>query len=71
MSETKELDNMEPKCPKCGAPVYKILYGEPMMNEDEYFKTYGEHVIFGGCCISDDSPSHQCSNCGKQFVFDE
>lgn len=26
------------KCPKCGAPVYRIEYGFPTMSEEEYFK---------------------------------
>ena len=33
-------------CPKCGAPVYRIFYGMPMMSEEEYFNTYHEHVIY-------------------------
>ena len=44
------------KCPRCGAPVYEILYGLPVMSEEEYFETYHEHVIYGGCCISEDDP---------------
>lgn len=36
------------KCPKCGAPVYRILYGMPVMSEEEYFNTYNEYVIYGG-----------------------
>ena len=44
------------KCPKCGAPVYRIQYGFPTMSEEEYFNTYHEHVIYGGCCISEDDP---------------
>ena len=52
------------KCPKCGAPVYRIQYGMPTMSEEEYFNTYHEHVIYGGCCISEDDPEWQCSKCG-------
>ena len=54
-------------CPKCGAPVYRILYGLPVMSEEEYFNTYHEHVIYGGCCISDDDPEWQCSKCGVEI----
>ena len=25
------------KCPKCGAPVFLILYGLPVMPEEEYY----------------------------------
>ena len=55
------------KCPKCGAPVYRILYGLPLILEEEYFKTYHEHVIYGGCCISEDDPEWQCSKCGAEI----
>lgn len=55
------------KCPKCGAPVYQILYGEPMMSEEDYFKTYHEHVIYGGCCISENDPEWACSKCGTEI----
>jgi hypothetical protein len=55
------------KCPLCGAPVYKILYGEPAMSESDYFKKYGEHVIFGGCCITENDPMWACSACKTKF----
>ena len=55
------------KCPKCGAPVYPILYGLPTMSEEEYFNTYHEHVIFGGCCVSEDDQEWQCSKCGAEI----
>ncbi len=55
------------KCPKCGAPVYQILYGLPVMSEEEYFKTYHEHVIYGGCCVSEVYPEWQCSKCGAEI----
>ena len=55
------------KCPKCGAPVFRILYGLPVMSEEEYFNTYHEHVIYGGCCISKDDPEWACSQCGAEI----
>ena len=55
------------KCPKCGAPVYKILYGMPVMSEEEYFNTYHEHVIYGGCVIAEDNPEWACSKCGVEI----
>ena len=54
-------------CPKCGAPVYRILYGMPMMSEEEYFITYHEHVIYGGCEITEDNPKWACSKCGAEI----
>ena len=58
---------MPGKCPKCGAPVYRIIYGLPAMPEEEYFKKYHEHVIYGGCCISEDDPEWACSKCGAEI----
>ena len=55
------------KCPKCGAPVYRIQYGLQAMSEEEYFNTYHEHVIYGGCCISEDDPEWACSKCGAEI----
>ena len=65
----KQYESIEKpeKCPKCGAPVYRIQYGLPTMSEEEYFNTYHEHVIFGGCCISEDDPEWQCSKCGAEI----
>ena len=62
--ESKEKPD---KCPNCGAPVYEILYGMPVMSEEEYFNTYHEHVIYGGCCISEDDPEWQCRKCGAEI----
>lgn len=54
-------------CPYCGGKIYKILYGEPMYSEAEYLARFHEHVIFGGCLISDQSPDYECSECHLQF----
>lgn len=62
--KSKEMPEM---CPKCGAPVYRILYGLPAMSEEDYFKKYHEHVIYGGCCISEDDPEWACSKCGTEI----
>ena len=62
--EAKEKPDV---CPKCGAPVYKILYGMPMMSEENYFMTYREHVIYGGCEITEDDPKWACSKCGAKI----
>ena len=55
------------KCARCGSEVYKILYGMPCFPEDEYFRRYGEHVIYGGCKISAKSPQWECSECEQQY----
>jgi len=51
------------KCPLCGGEVVEILYGEPMMPEEDYFKTYHKRVVYGGCCISEHSPEWKCRRC--------
>ena len=56
MKKRYESKEMPEKRPKCGAPVYRIMYGLPAMSEDDYFKKYHEHVIYGGCCVSEDVP---------------
>ena len=53
------------KCPECGAPVYEIMYGMPRMTEEQYYKKFHKHVIFGGCCIFEDSAKWKCSSCGQ------
>jgi hypothetical protein len=55
------------KCPLCGGEVVEIMYGEPMMSEEDYFKTYHKHVVYGGCCISEDSPQWQCRICEAEM----
>lgn len=67
MKKRCESEVKPKKCPKCGAPVYQILYGLPAMSEEDYFKTYHKHVIYGGCCVSEDDPEWACSNCGAEI----
>ena len=55
------------KCPHCGGEVYKILYGEPICSEEEYFERFGKHVVFGGCCITGNDPEYECVDCGMKF----
>ena len=62
-----EVTRKPRKCPHCGGEVYRILYGEPECDAEEYFKRYGEHVILGGCCITDNDPDWECTDCGHQF----
>ena len=55
-----ESDNT---CPKCGNKLTKIIYGYPtpetMKSADK-----GE-IMLGGCCVSDDSPTHYCKKCNS------
>jgi hypothetical protein len=65
----RKKQNPKPTCcPKCGGEVYELLWGEPMMSEDDYFHLYGKHVIYAGCCIAFGKvPKWQCSKCGERF----
>lgn len=73
MKKNKSItfDQKPDVCPACGAPVYPILYGEPVMSEEDYFNTYGEHVIYGGCCINFNDPEWACSKCGLKIYQSE
>lgn len=55
------------RCQRCGGNIYRILYGEPCCDEQEYFERFGEHVVFGGCCISDNDPVWACKECGTPY----
>lgn len=55
------------KCPHCGGAVYRILYGKTVCDAEEYFKRHGEHVILGGCCLTDNDPDWECTDCGHKF----
>lgn len=56
------------KCPRCGGNVYRILYGEPMYSEEEYFEHFGEHVVFGGCCVTDNDSDWACQECYQEYM---
>ena len=58
------------KCPACGREsLARIVYG--LVAVDEYSgEAASGHVVFGGCCVSDDDPDQQCVECGT-FVWDD
>ena len=55
------------KCPKCGSSnVIRITYGLPAPETiDAYHR--GE-IRLGGCCITDDNPTHYCKDCKTEFL---
>ena len=63
-----ELSRRPKKCPTCThSPVGTILWGEPDMTP-ELRKSMNEgKVIIGGCCLSPDDPTWECSNCNQQI----
>jgi hypothetical protein len=52
-------------CEKCKGKVLPITYGLPL--EEDY---NNPDFISGGCVIMEDSPTHQCVDCGSQFTKD-
>jgi hypothetical protein len=49
-------------CPSCGGQLRWILYGMPTDAASAAVDDGG--FILGGCCIGDDSPTHECEQCG-------
>lgn len=55
------------KCPKCGSPVWDIIYGTGDMTEIEFLFEYHKSAIMGGDNIPRRPPIWACS-CGcKRF----
>lgn len=56
------------KCPRCGArPLATILYGEPEFSENLEQMIGAGRFVLGGCCLTLDAPSWQCTHCGLQI----
>ena len=56
------------KCPKCGySPVGKILWGMPRMDEKLQELMDAGKIIIGGCCLSPDEATWECSKCHQQI----
>lgn len=60
-------DEPMPECPRCGRNdrVIPILWGMPGWEAGAAEKR-GE-LKLGGCCVSDDDPSHHCKRCRRDF----
>lgn len=53
------------KCPHCGGKVVRIIYGEP--TPETFEKADRGELVIGGCCINEESPDWECTNCHHQF----
>jgi hypothetical protein len=52
------------KCPACSSSrIAKILYGMPDFSSKLERDLGAGRIILGGCCISDDDPEWQCTDC--------
>ena len=56
-----------PPCPACGEPGRPIVWGMPSSELMEAVEAGLIDVELGGCCVSDDDPTHTCRACGHQF----
>lgn len=55
------------RCRACGSKrIATILYGEPAMDEQVRREIEEGRLVIGGCCITDDDPMWQCSDCGTR-----
>jgi hypothetical protein len=56
------------KCPQCGSiKVATILRGMPIFSEKLMTDISEGKVFLGGCCITENDPDWQCSECHMQF----
>lgn len=53
---------MKIKCPNCRSDqgIRKIIFGMPSGPLDE------SKYLIGGCCVTDNDPTHECTKCGWQ-----
>jgi hypothetical protein len=56
------------KCPHCGSGnTAMILWGMPPYSEELKVQLKRKEIVLGGCCVSDNDPSHHCNTCKKDF----
>ena len=56
------------KCPKCGhTPVGEILWGMPHFDAKLEELMNAGKIIIGGCCLSPDDATWECSKCHQQI----
>ena len=55
------------KCPSCGnSPLASILYGYVGFDGELQKKLEEGRIVLSGCCVSDDDPKWECTNCGQK-----
>lgn len=55
------------QCPRCGRePVVEIVYGLP--GPELVAAALRGEVRIGGCCISQESPTHACRSCDHEWA---
>jgi hypothetical protein len=55
-------------CPACGeGDARPIIWGMPSPELMDAVQAELVDVVLGGCCVTDDDPTHACRACGSQF----
>lgn len=55
-------------CPRCGGTsIVEIVYGLP--GNDLMTRAMAGKVVLGGCCISEESPTHACRSCEHEWLM--
>lgn len=56
------------RCPSCGTDTGRpVVRGMPTEELVQAVDRGELDVVFGGCCVTSDDPTHACSTCGVQF----
>jgi hypothetical protein len=56
------------KCPECKSNrIASILWGMPAYSKKLEKEMELGKVVLGGCCVTDNDPSWQCSDCNTEF----
>ncbi|QEH38599.1 hypothetical protein OJF2_72030 [Aquisphaera giovannonii] len=54
-------------CPRCGSrKLATILWGLPAFDDELERRLDAGEVVLGGCCVTDDDPVWECTECGWQ-----
>ena len=67
--DEKIFRNRKPRtCPSCnGKNVAVILWGYPLETAELTKAVEEKKIVFGGCCISENDPVWECTDCYAQI----
>ena len=72
MTTRYEYSRKPRKCPACKeSTVATILWGMPAYSPDLENELEAGHIVLGGCCVSDDDPTWQCTSCNMEIFRKE
>ncbi len=59
-----------PPCPSCGGQsIATIIYGYVILDDDLNRALKSGRYSLGGCCVTNNDPTWECSGCGTKFGF--